>query len=279
MQSRTGLRLAMSVLAVAFGLVAGAAHAQGTKKIINAATITTYPPFSFKDPASNKLTGFDIDIFNAMAAKIGAEVNWVETSFDQMISFSALKTKRVDINGSSMGDTAERRASVNFLDYVYEGQVFYTLRANAERFPNVDEVCGKRVAVTRSSGVMNDAVVNWSEENCVKAGKPAVIVMGSENSAQSQQMLNQGRVDASLSGAGSLAYQNTMEGNRYVILGKPLFKAMYGMGFRKDDLQFGEALKKALAAVIADGTYAQLLHKWNLMDDASIQQPMINGEP
>ncbi|NEV02481.1 ABC transporter substrate-binding protein [Bradyrhizobium uaiense] len=279
MRSRTGLRFTMSVLAVAFGLVAGAAYAQGTKKVINALTITSYPPFSFKDPASNKLTGFDIDAFNAMAAKMGAEVNWVETSFDQLISFSALKTKRVDINGSSMGDAAERRASVNFLDHVYEGQVFYTLRANAERFPNVDAVCGKRVAVTRSSGVMNDAVMNWSEENCVKAGKPAVIVMGSENSAQSQQMLNQGRVDASLSGAGSLAYQNTIESNRYAILGKPVIKVMYGMGFRKDDLQFGEALKKALAALIADGTYVQLLRKWHLTDDASIERPMINGQP
>lgn len=255
---RGALRLTTSVLAVAF-TVAGTAHAQGTKKLINATTITTYPPFAFKDAKSNRLLGFDIDTLNAIAAKMGAEVNWIETSFDQQISFSALKTKRADINGPAMTDTPERRTSVSFLDYVYEFQFFYTLRAKAGQFTNADALCGKRVAVTRSSGIMNDAVVKWSEENCAKTSKPGVIVMGSENNAQSQQMISQGPADASLSGAGALAYQNALEGDRYVTLGNPVIKFMYGMGFRKDDPQFENALKSALAELIADGTVVSQL--------------------
>lgn len=274
------VRFAISVLAVTFGFAAvGPTCAQDTKKVINAQTITTYPPFSFKDPVSNKLTGFDIDTLNAIAAKMGAEVKWEEASFDQLISFSALKTKRVDMTGSGMTDTAERRVTVNFLDYVYEPQVLYTLRTNAEHFAGAEALCGKRIAITRSSAYMNEAVTKWSEESCVKAGKPAAIVIGSENSGQSQQMLKQGRVEASLTGAGSLAYQNALEGDRYVPLGKPLIKFMYGMGFRKEDPQLGDELKKALAAIMLDGTYDRLMHKWNLSDDAWIQQPMINGEP
>lgn len=278
MLSRSAVRLTMSVLGVAFTF-AGTAYAQATKNVINATTITTYPPFAFKDAKSNQLLGFDIDTLNAIAAKMGAEVNWIETTFDQQISFSALKTKRADINGSAMTDTPERRASVNFLDYVYEVQFFYTLRGNAGQFTNAEALCGKRVAITRSSGIMNDAVVKWSEENCARAGRPEVIVMGSENNSQSQQMINQGRADASLSGAGALAYQNTLEGGRYVTLGKAVIKFMYGMAFRKDDPQFAQALKTALAALIADGTYTKLLRKWNLTDDASIHKPMINGSP
>ncbi|QQN65418.1 ABC transporter substrate-binding protein [Bradyrhizobium diazoefficiens] len=273
------VRLTISVLSVVFSLVASATCAKDTKKTINAQTITTYPPFSFKDPSSNKLTGFDIDTLDAIAAKMGAEVKWEEASFDQLISFSALKTKRVDMTGSAMTDTAERRATVNFLDYVYEPQVFYTLRANSEHFTTADALCGKHVAITRSSVYMNEAVAKWSEESCVKAGKSAVVVIGSENSGQSQQMLKQGRVDASLTGSGSLAYQNNLEGDRYVSLGKPLIKFMYGMGFRKDDAQLGEDLKKGLNAIMLDGTYDRLMHKWNLTEDAWIQQPMINGEP
>lgn len=86
--------------------------------------------------------------------------------------------------------------------------------------------------------------MNWSENSCVKAGKPAVIVTGQRKRGPVVADVEPERVDAALSGAGSLAYQNTMEGNRCVILRKPLIKVMYGMGFRKDDLQFGEALRR-----------------------------------
>ncbi|WP_245471694.1 hypothetical protein [Bradyrhizobium nanningense] len=58
-----------------------------------------------------------------------------------------------------------------------------------------------------------------------------------------------------------------------------MIKLLTGMAFSKDDPQFGGQLKHALGALIADGTYGQLLHKWGLPDDASIEKPMINGEP
>ncbi|MGY3591853.1 MULTISPECIES: transporter substrate-binding domain-containing protein [unclassified Bradyrhizobium] len=68
-------RLSLAAVSAAFSLTADAASAEGPKRIINATTITTCPPFEFKDP-SGALVGLDIDIFNAMAGKIGAEVNW-----------------------------------------------------------------------------------------------------------------------------------------------------------------------------------------------------------
>lgn len=71
--------------------------------------------------------------------------------------------------------------------------------------------------------------------------------------------------------AGSLAYQNTLEANSYLIVGKPLAKLLYRMGFSKDDLNFGQALKTSLAAIIDDCAYDRLLRKWNLTDGASIQ--------
>jgi len=51
-----------------------------------------------------------------------------------------------------------------------------------------------------------------------------------------------------------------------------------GLGFDKQDPQFGAALKKALATLIADGTYQMLVSKWGL-NDSAIRQPMINGQP
>jgi hypothetical protein len=71
MTIQTGFRLAMSAFAIA--CAAGAAHAQVSKTVINTATVPKYPPFEFRDPTSNKLIGFDVDIVDALAAKMGAK--------------------------------------------------------------------------------------------------------------------------------------------------------------------------------------------------------------
>lgn len=278
MSARFVLRLTANVVAVALTLTSGGADAEGARKGINAMAVTVFPPFEFAD-ASGNLVGFDIDILNGIASKMGAQVNWNQSSFAQIISFAALKTKRADVLSSAIGDTPERRASVNFIDYVYQPYVFYTLRTNAENFANIETVCGKRVGAIRTSVVETGAVVKWSEENCTKAGKPAIVVVPGENTPQVRLMVKQGIADAGLTGEAIIAYQNKFEGDQYAVIGKPVIKLLTGMAFSKDDPQFGEELKEALGALIADGTYGQLLHKWGLSDDASIQKPMINGQP
>ena len=275
MVSRSRFYLAVGAFAVAVSQAASVACAQGTKTVINAATVPKYPPFEFKDPASGKLIGFDVDIVDAIAGKMGIKVKWIDSSFDQLIS--SIETKRADIMVAGMADTPERRASVSFLDYLHANSVFFTLRANAARFPDINALCGKRVATARRT-IWPAAIEKWSDDHCTAAGKPAVIVVGTDGSPDTRLQLNQGRADAAVQGAETIPYQNTIEGNRYVILGKPFLIQQMGLGFARDDSQFGQKLKQALAALMADGTYQELLRKWDLMDSA-IEQAMVNGEP
>ncbi|MGY3078134.1 polar amino acid transport system substrate-binding protein [Bradyrhizobium sp. LM6.10] len=272
-------RLVMSAVAAIFGLMCSDAYAQSAKNVINAMSLTTYPPFEFKDESSGKLAGFNIDVLEAMAKKIGAEVSWTETSYALMISFAPLNTKRADVLLGTMGDTPERRAKANFLDYVYSNQILYTLSTRAEGFANLEALCGKHVAATRSSLIEIQGIEKWSEENCLKNGKPAVEVVPGENTAQSRLLVQQGRADAAITGEGVISYQNKVEGNQYAVISKPVVKLLTGFAFAKDNLQLGQELKTALAAVVADGTYGQLLRKWGLTDQASIGQPTINGQP
>lgn len=275
---RIAIRRAMSTFLVASSMAAGGAHAQ-SKEVINAETITYFPPYEFKEPGSTKLVGFDIELFEAMAAKMGTKVNWVESSYAQLMSWSSLKTNRADIAIAVIADTPERREAVNFLDYMYINRVFYTLTANASRFANMDALCGKRVGAARGSSTEMGAVVKWSDENCVKSGKPAIELVPGENTPQVRLMLQQNRIDAAMTAATPLAYQNALEGNKFAVIGKPVEKALTGVSFPKDDPKLGEALKKALAALIADGTYHGLMRKWGLADYEAIEQPMINGQP
>lgn len=68
-------------------------------KTIRFGTESAYAPFEYKTP-DNKLVGFDIDLGNAICAKLKAKCVWVENSFDGMIP--ALKAKKFDGILSSM---------------------------------------------------------------------------------------------------------------------------------------------------------------------------------
>lgn len=162
---------------------------------------------------------------------------------------------------------------------MYDAQVFFTPRANADRFPTPDALCGKRVAASRSSTVLTGFNRQWSDENCVKFGKPSIDLVLSENAPASRLMMMQNRADASITGASDLFHRNKMENNQWMQIGMPVGKLLTGMAFRKDDMHLGEALKKALSAVIADGTYARVMRKWGFPEEAFIQQPMFNGQP
>ncbi|WP_426161109.1 transporter substrate-binding domain-containing protein, partial [Pseudomonas sp. DWR1-3-2b2] len=145
---------------------------------ISAAIVPNYPPMDFKDPATNKITGLDFDLGNALAERLGVKIKWQETGFEQMLS--GLTTKRVDIVLSGMTDTAERQKSVTFIDYFTSGPQLYTL-AKREDLKALTDLCGKKVGTSRRTTWPSE-IAAWSKENCEAAGKPAIVVIGTEGS-------------------------------------------------------------------------------------------------
>ncbi|MES5485116.1 ABC transporter substrate-binding protein [Bradyrhizobium sp. INPA03-11B] len=274
MLSKTGL--AICAFASALIVAVTPIYAQATKTTINAATTPAFAPLEYKDPTSGKVIGFDIDLFEVVAKKMGAKVNWVETDWQQLTN--SIKTKRADVVVAGMSDTPQLRETLSFVHYLNNGASFVTLRSNATQIPDTNALCGKRIANMRNS-LTARALTQWSDNNCTKAGKPAVTVLETQGTADSRLQLNQNRADAAVQLTVQMGYQNTIEENRYIVLGEPFFNAAFGIAFSKDDPQFGETIKNALAAVIADGTYQELLRKWSLPDNLAIKQPMINGQP
>ena len=110
----------------------------------------------------------------------------------------------------------------------------------------MDAVCGARVAITRSDADWGAAFAKWNDEHCTKAGKPAASVLGTAGTADSRLQLNQGRVDAAVQGAVTVAYRNTVEENRYLPGGKAFYLHPVGIGFLADNPQLGQALRMRL---------------------------------
>src|SRR5438552_3339746 len=97
--------------------------------VLKVAVTPNYPPLEFRDPATNELTGFDIDLANALARKLGVKLEWQETAFAQMLP--SLGTGRVDAIISGMTDLKSRHEASTFVDYLRSGPQFFVQAARA----------------------------------------------------------------------------------------------------------------------------------------------------
>jgi polar amino acid transport system substrate-binding protein len=231
---------------------------------ITAAIVPNYPPMDFKDTSTNTLTGLDVDLGNALAERLGVKIKWQETAFEQMVS--GLVTKRFDIILSGMTDTVERQKSVTFIDYFASGPQLYTLTKNADLNEPAD-LCGKKVGTSRRT-TWPAEIAAWSKENCEAKGKPAIIVSGSEGSADARAQLRQGRLDAAMQGSETIPYLMSQEKDTYKPLGLAISKQFTGLGVSKSNPELATAIAEAMQAMVDDGTYGKILKKWELEQGA-----------
>ncbi len=225
------------------------------------ATQPNYPPIAYKDPATNQLTGFDIDLGEALAKELGVKVEWQETAFAQMIS--SLQTARVDIALAGMSDLPARREVVDFIDYMKTGPQFFTTTARAGELKTLEDLCGKKVGASRSTnwpGQMEEL----SRSICAGKGKPAMTVIGTEGSVDARTQLKSGRLDAAVQGSETLPYFQKQEPNTIVLIGAPFNEGLSGIPVLKTETQLRDAVKEALDRMQAKGVYDQILAKYGL---------------
>lgn len=254
---------------LATALLASAATAQAAdlparitqRGTLVAAIVPNYPPLDLRDPASGKLTGFDVEFGDAIAAKLGLKMEWQETSFEQMLA--AVKTGRVDIIISGMSDLKSRQDTADFVDYLHSGSQMFTQASRAKEFATAEALCGKSVGASRRTALVDD-IKKFSDEHCVATGKPAINVVGTEGSADARTQLRQGRIDAAMQGGETLPYIMAQEPNTYAAVGEPVRFTPMGIAVGKDQAGLRDAIAEAARALVADGSYAKIADKWAL---------------
>jgi polar amino acid transport system substrate-binding protein len=252
--------------ALAIGLVSAATAAELPDRIKKAgkivvATMPNYAPITFKDPATNKLTGFDIDLGEALAKELGVAIEWQEIAFAQMIP--SLQTGRVDLALAGMSDLPGRREIVDFVDYMKSGAQFYTSPAMAANIKTPEDLCGKKVGASRSTNWPRQ-ITEWSQANCVAKGKPAIEAIGTEGSADARTQLKTQRIDAAVQGNETLPYFQSQEPNTYVLIGEAFTTSLSGVPVLKTETQLRDAVKEGLERLQQKGVYDEILKKYGL---------------
>ena len=230
---------------------------QGSIKV---AIVPNYPPLEFKDPATNTLTGFDVELGEALGRKLGLKIVWQETSFDQMMP--AIATGRVDAILSGMTDMASRQDTATFVDYLRNGPRFFVQQSRAAEFRDTKAFCGKKVGASRRTSFPK-LIAAWSDAHC--GGDPIKFV-GTEGSADARTQLRQGRLDAAVQGGETLPYMMDLEPNTYVPVGDVFAVQFTGLALGVKETALQQAVVEALDGLIADGSYRAMLTKWKLTD-------------
>jgi len=234
------------------------------------AIVPNYPPLEFRDPATNALSGFDVELGEALGRKLGIKIVWQETSFDQMMP--AIATGRVDAILSGMTDYASRHQTAAFVDYLRTGPRFFVQQSRAAEFGDMTALCGKKVGASRRS-YFPAQISAWSEAHC---GSDPIKFVGTEGSGDARTQLKQGRIDAAVQGSETLPYLIELEPGAYAPLGEAISSQFVGLALPVKEQALQQAVAEAVDALIADGSYGALLAKWKLNDNG-IKKATINA--
>lgn len=235
------------------------AHVQAKDwSVIRFGTEASYAPFEYKMP-DNKLTGFDVDLGNEICAHLKAKCVWVENSFDGMIP--ALKAKKFDGILSSMTITEERSKQIAFSNKIYNTPTRMIAKVGSPLQPTATSLKGKRVGVQQGTMQESYAKAYWATQG--------VKVVSYPNQDVLYQDLVSGRLDTSLQDALMVdaSFLKSPKGKSFAFAGNDVVDAKTlgigaAVGLLKEDNDLRESVNKALAAIIADGTYKKLEKKY-----------------
>jgi polar amino acid transport system substrate-binding protein len=242
-------------------------------------TSPTYPPLEFKDPATLKLMGLDIDLTEEIGKRLGLKVEWSEQSFDQLIN--SLDTGRIDMGASGMTDIPSRRGKTDFVDYFSTGTQLFTMPSAGAELKKIEDVCGKPVSVNRN-GIFYIRLQDFNQQTCVAKGLPEVKYVLVDKTADARLQLLQGRAVAAAIGVDAIRYINesrdSPDRGKYALIGGSIAVDFAGFGFAKPNTALRDLVADAVDTMIKDGSYARIFAKWE-MPYAMVKQTMINAEP
>lgn len=261
------------VLAVTLAACCASAVAATPVQTLKVGVEATYPPMSFRDPATNKNVGFNIDLFNALGNVMQVQIKLEEMSFEQLTS--SLSTGRIDVIGTAITDLPKRRTEMTFVDYLQTGAQMFTTVKNSGAGVTPEAFCGKAIGTPRTTNYYPE-VLAWNDSHCVNAGKTAAIVQGTAGASASRLDLQQERLAAVVLGPEYIKYLMSQEPDTYVLVGDPLSTHHFGFAIAKTNGEVRDALVKGIDQLIKDGTYQAILKKWNLQSQA-VAQAMVDG--
>lgn len=246
----------ITMLAIVFtaAIGAGPSVAEPLRMGVEAA----YPPFNFIDDKGS-VTGFDVDIGNALCEKMKRDCSWVSQEWAGIIP--ALQARKFDVIMSSMTITDQRKQEVAFTKPYYFTYGLMIANKGAGLKLSAEALAGKSIGVGAGS----------SHEVWAEANLKGITLVPYKSTDDMFLDFQNGRVEAVFADAVAVIPWMEANGGReaFDTVGEVHDKSLgtdIGIAVRKDDTVLLDALNKALDDIIADGTFEKLNKKYVSFD-------------
>jgi polar amino acid transport system substrate-binding protein len=233
-------------------------------------TDSTYAPSEFLASDGKTVQGFDVDLFNAVAAKLGLKTDWQSAKFASIID--GVSSGKYNAGVSSFTINADRMKQANMVSYFSAGTQWATQKGNPGKV-NEGDPCGKKVAVQVGTVELDD--IQAREKKCETSGKAHITIDQYQAQSDATTAVVSGKDQAMLADSPVTAYAVKQTNGQLELLGDIYEAAPYGYVLPKDQADFAQAVADAVKELVDDGTYKKILTKWGV-DAGAITNPQVN---
>ncbi len=231
---------------------AATAPAPAPAKVYVVGTDAAYAPFESQNE-KGEIVGFDIDVVQAIAAKAGIQVKFVNTPWEGI--FNTLQQGDRDMIVSAVTITDERKQTMDFSDPYFDAAQLIAVKDTSKVTKFADL---KKLKVGVQTGTTGDEAVSKL------MGKTSTSIKRFESTPLALKELESGGVDAVVADNGVIAHYvaNNPGGKFKTVSDKEFVPEQYGIAVKKGNAELLGKLNQGLAAIKADGTYNQIYAKY-----------------
>jgi polar amino acid transport system substrate-binding protein len=238
--------------------------------VITAGSDSTYAPSEFLAEDGQTIIGFDVDLFELVAQKLGLDAQFETAPFDSIIA--GVGSGRYEVGVSSFTINPERLQQATMVSYFDAGTQWATRAGNPDGV-DPEKACGLSIAVQRGTVQVDD--ITARSQACETAGQDPITIDQYDAQSDATAAVVSGRDAAVLADSPVMAYAVTQTNGQLELLGDIYDSAPYGYVLPKDQTDFAQAVRDAVQALIDDGTYTQVLERWGVQDGA-IDDPTVD---
>ncbi|HCJ56143.1 MAG TPA: basic amino acid ABC transporter substrate-binding protein [Clostridiaceae bacterium] len=211
-----------------------------------------YRPFEYHDEKTNKIIGYDIDVAEAIAKKIGVPLEIKEMQFTSLIP--SLQNGQVDLVIAAMYITDQRKEVVDFADPYMDTGMVLAVRAEDTAIKSINDLNGKIVGV--KTGATSEKVAQD-----LKAKGANITIKSYKETVDYLLDLENGRLDAAINDLlNQLEYNKTHPSVK--VVGETFTKASLGIAVKKGDKELVDLVNTVLKEMKQSGESEKLYKKW-----------------
>jgi polar amino acid transport system substrate-binding protein len=222
-----------------------------SKGVLVCGTLGTAEPFSFPDPQTREIQGYDVDFCKAVAKSIGVKLEL------KMISVAAripeLQQGRVDVVIGNLGWSAERAEQIAFSDQYFASEQKVAAKKSSG-FTALKDLAGKRVSAIKGS----------SSELGVRKAIPTATTVTFQDPSSAFLAMQQGKVEGfAVSELNLVKFRQQSEATTPLVILEPaLFLEPWGIGMRKDEASLVKQVNGLLETMDKSGEATQIFNRW-----------------